>query len=161
MTTSENSYRQSDEPHDILVSEADIEERFIEKLKALKYTHRPDITDLESLEANFRKKFEQLNAVSLSDAEFARLLDQITTPDVYASAKILRGINSFERDDGTPLNFTMVNTKDWCKNDFEIVSQLRINTRLTLTTGGYAAEKQIPISYWRFLVSLTLLDYSS
>jgi hypothetical protein len=55
----------------------------------------------------------------------------------------------------------MVNTKDWCKNDFEIVSQLRINTRLTLTPGGYAAEKQIPISYWRFLVSLTLLDYSS
>ena len=129
MTTSNSGYQQSDEPHDLQVSEAYIEERFIEKLKALKYTHRPDITDLESLEANFREKFERLNAVKLSDSEFARLLDQITTPDVFKSATMLREINDFERDDGTPLNFTLVNLKDWCKNDYEVISQLRINTR--------------------------------
>ena len=34
----------------------------------------------------------------------------------------------FTRDDGTPLNYTLVNIKDWCKNTFEVVSQLRINT---------------------------------
>lgn len=129
MTSSSNSYPTSDEPHDMQVNEADIEERFIQKLCKLKYTNRPDIHDLEALEANFRQKFERLNAVTLSDSEFARLLDQITTPDVYKSAEILRGINSFDRDDGTPLNFTLVNIKDWCKNDYEIVSQLRINTR--------------------------------
>ena len=32
------------------------------------------------------------------------------------------------RDDGTPLNYTLVNIKDWCKNTFEVVNQLRINT---------------------------------
>ena len=35
---------------------------------------------------------------------------------------------SFTRDDGTPLNYTLVNIKDWCKNAFEVVNQLRINT---------------------------------
>ncbi len=28
----------------------------------------------------------------------------------------------------TPLHYTLVNTRDWCKNDFEVVNQLRINT---------------------------------
>jgi type I restriction enzyme R subunit len=129
MTSSNSTYQQSAEPDDFMVDEAHIEGRFIDKLVSLKYTHCPKIHDLEALEANFRAKFEKLNAVTLSDSEFARLLDQITTPDVYKSAETLRNINGFERDDGTPLNFTLVNIKDWCKNDFEIVSQLRINTR--------------------------------
>jgi type I restriction enzyme R subunit len=66
--------------------------------------------------------------VHLSDGEFARLLDEIVTPDVFAAARILRSINAFTRDDGTPLNYTLVNIKDWCKNTFEVVNQLRINT---------------------------------
>ncbi|MGH9484356.1 MAG: type I restriction endonuclease subunit R, partial [Terriglobales bacterium] len=41
---------------------------------------------------------------------------------------MLRSRNAFTRDDGTPLNYTLVNTNDWCKNTFEVVSQLRINT---------------------------------
>jgi type I restriction enzyme R subunit len=41
---------------------------------------------------------------------------------------MLRERNSFTRDDGTPLNYTLVNIKDWCKNRFEVVNQLRINT---------------------------------
>ena len=72
------------------VKESDIEGDFIRTLVRLKYTHRPDIHDRDALEANFREKFQRLNAVTLSDSEFARLLDQITTPDVYKSAEILR-----------------------------------------------------------------------
>ena len=41
---------------------------------------------------------------------------------------VYSSINAFTRDDGTPLNYTLVNIKDWCKNTFEVVSQLRINT---------------------------------
>lgn len=109
--------------------ERGIEDQLIEKLRGLKYQYRPDIRDRDALEANFREKFQRLNAVTLSDSEFARLLDQVTTADVYKSAETLRSINDFERDDGTPLNFTLVNISDWCKNDFEIVNQLRINTQ--------------------------------
>ncbi len=110
------------------MTEQIIEQDLIKKLTDLKYIYRDDIRDRSSLELNFRKKFEELNRVNLTDSEFSRLLDKIVTPDVYLAAKTLREINSFERDDGTPLNYTLVNTKDWCKNTFEIINQLRINT---------------------------------
>lgn len=110
------------------MNEQKIEQSFIDKLVELKYTYRPDITDRASLERNFREKFEALNRVHLSDGEFARLLDEIVTPDVFAAARSLRERNAFTREDGTPLNYTLVNIKDWCKNTFEVVNQLRINT---------------------------------
>lgn len=108
-------------------SEQQIENDLIAKLSDLKYTYRPDIRDLTTLKANFREKFEALNRVHLTDSEFQRLIDGIITPDVYNAAQVLRSINSFERDDGTPLNYTLVNIRDWCKNDFEVINQLRIN----------------------------------
>ena len=111
-----------------VIREGDIEDAFIEKLRSLKYQYRPDITDRASLERNFREKIEALNRVTLTDAEFARLLDEIVTSDVFAASKTLRSINSFTRDDGTPLNYSLVNLKDWCKNHFEVIHQLRINT---------------------------------
>ncbi|CAI8775711.1 type I restriction enzyme, R subunit [Methylococcus capsulatus] len=109
-------------------TESQIEKDFIEKLQGLKYTYRPDIRDRAALERNFREKFEALNRVHLTDSEFHRLLDTIVTPDVFTAAKHLREKNSFERDDGTPLYYTLVNIKDWCKNSFEVVNQLRIST---------------------------------
>ena len=112
-----------------MTKEQEIEQRMIENLKDLKYIHRPDIRAREALDQNFRKKFEALNRVRLTDAEFERLLDTIVSPDVFACAEILRSRNDFEREDGTPLNYMLVNLKDWCKNSFEVVSQLRINTK--------------------------------
>ena len=109
-------------------AELQLEEQLIEKLRGLKYEYRPDIRDRAALEQNFREKFETLNRVHLTDGEFARLLDEIITADVFAASKALRATEAFERDDGTPLNYTLVNTKEWCKNSFEIVNQLRINT---------------------------------
>lgn len=112
----------------MVTSERNLEESLVTKLRDLKYEYRPDIVDRATLEANFRKKFEALNRVTLTDSEFNRLLDEIVTPDVYEASRALRAREAFVRDDGTPLNYTLVNIKDWCKNDFEIVNQLRINT---------------------------------
>lgn len=109
-------------------TEQQIEQAFIAKLGELKYTPRPDIRDRASLEANFREKFQQLNRVNLTDEEFARLLEEIVTPDVFTAAHILRTRSSFIREDGTPLNYTLVNIEDWCKNSFEVINQLRIST---------------------------------
>ncbi len=112
-----------------MTKEQQIEDSLIAKLTDLKYTYRPDIRDRASLEKNFREKFQALNRVNLTDAEFARLLDEIIHSDVYASSKRLREINTFTREDGTPLHYTLVNIKDWCKNEFEVINQLRINTK--------------------------------
>jgi len=110
------------------MTEQEIEQGLIEKLVDLKYSYRSDIRDRATLEQNFREKFEALNRVNLTDGEFARLLEQLIVPDTFAAAQHLREPNSFERDDGTPLFYTLVNIKEWCKNTFEVVNQLRINT---------------------------------
>jgi type I restriction enzyme, R subunit len=112
-----------------ILNESHIERGLIGLLTDIKYTNRPDIKDRNSLELNFRKKFESLNRVQLTDSEFNRLRDEIVNPDVFIASKTLRGQNTFIREDGTPLHYTLVNIREWCKNDFEVVNQLRINTQ--------------------------------
>lgn len=109
-------------------TERQLETIFINRLVELKYQWCEDIRDRAALERNFREKFEALNRVHLTDGEFARLLEEIVTADVFASATRLRQISTFIRDDGTPLHYTLVNLKDWCKNSFEVVNQLRLST---------------------------------
>ncbi len=111
-----------------MTNEPEIEYGFLGKLTDLKYTYRSDIRNRNGLELNFRKKFEALNRVNLSDSEFARLRDEIINPDVFHASKQLRQRNTFTREDGTPLHYTLVNIKDWCKNEFEVINQLRMNT---------------------------------
>ncbi|HPV20284.1 MAG TPA: type I restriction endonuclease, partial [bacterium] len=111
-----------------MIKETQIENSLIAKLTDLKYTYRSDIRDRDALEKNFREKFQALNKVNLTDSEFTRLKDEIINADVFVSSKRLREINTFIREDGTPLHYSLVNIKDWCKNEFEVINQLRINT---------------------------------
>lgn len=111
-----------------MTKESQIEKELISKLIDLKYTYRPDIRDKNTLEQNFREKFNALNRVNLTNAEFDRLREEIVNPDVFTASNYLRQRNTFTREDGTPLQYTLVNIKEWCKNDFEVVNQLRINT---------------------------------
>ena len=104
----------------MIAPERQLEEALVAKLRDLKYEYRSDIRDRAALEENFKAKFESLNRVTLTNGEFKRLLDEIVTPDVYEAARSLRNRVAFIRDDGTPLNYTLVNIKDWCKNSFEI-----------------------------------------
>lgn len=108
--------------------ENQLEGSLIEQLKGLKYVCRPDIVDRKTLEQNFKTKFEELNRVRLLENEFLRLREEIINPDVFVASKLLRERQYFQREDGTPLHYTLVNIKDWCKNDYEVISQLRINT---------------------------------
>jgi type I restriction enzyme R subunit len=111
-----------------MTKEVQIEGSLISKLSDLKYTFREDIRDRVTLEQNFRQKFQLLNRVNLSDAEFMRLRDEVINADVFSASKRLRERNTFQREDGTPLHYTLVNIKEWCRNEFEVISQLRINT---------------------------------
>ncbi|MFA7231767.1 MAG: type I restriction endonuclease, partial [Victivallaceae bacterium] len=111
-----------------MTSENQMEENLIKQLTELKYNYRPDIVDRKTLEQNFKTKFETLNRIRLTENEFIRLREEIINPDVFAASKLLRERNYFQREDGTPLHYTLVNIKDWCKNDYEVINQLRINT---------------------------------
>ena len=119
-----------------MTKEQEIEQRLIKKLKELKYSHCPDIRDREALEQNFRKQFEALNRVRLTDDEFARLLDDVINPDVFACAEHLRHRNTFEREDGTPLHYQLVNLKDWCKMRIPRQRDRRFQTNVTAHSNG-------------------------
>jgi len=112
----------------MIQTEAQLEQQFIEKLQDFKYIYREDIRDLDSLEKNFRQKFERLNFVSLSDDEFRKLIQENVTSDVFTASKHLREKQTFIRNDGTTFDYSLVNLRDWCKNEYEVVSQLTINT---------------------------------
>lgn len=112
----------------MIQSEAQLEQQFLEKLQEMKYSYRNDIRDLNALESNFRQKFERLNFVSLSDDEFRKLLQENITADVFTASKRLREKQTFTRNDGTTFDYSLVNLRDWCKNDYEVVNQLTINT---------------------------------
>src|ERR1051325_7371412 len=125
---SQINYSKIPNPHASVLREQGIEESFINKLRDLKYSFRDDIRDRASLEKNFREKFEALNRGPLTGSEFQALLGELVRPGVFTAARVIRERNDFIRDDGTPLAYTLVNIKDWCKNDFEVVHQFRINT---------------------------------
>lgn len=150
MIPSDFSYGSPAEQRRSVVREGDLEAAFIEKLANLKYTIRPDIRNRDALEKNFREKFDALNRVTLTDGEFSRLQEEIITSDVFTAARTIRGVNSFTRDDGTPLNYTLVNIRDWCKNTYEVVNQLRINTD--------NSQKQLGNTFWSIASCLTRLD---
>ncbi len=78
--------------------ERQLEDHLIEKLRGLKYEHRPDIRDGAALEKNFREKFETLSHIHLTDGVFQRRLDEIITPDVLTASRTLRTINAFTRE---------------------------------------------------------------
>ncbi|MYJ86834.1 MAG: type I restriction endonuclease subunit R [Rhodobacteraceae bacterium] len=106
-----------------------LEEDLVNKLhNDLNYVYRSDIRNREELEKNFREKFEALNKVKLTDNEFRQILEEVVTPDVFKAANALRNRGTFIREDGTPLHYSLVNIKDWCKNTYEVVNQFRINT---------------------------------
>lgn len=56
--------------------------------------YRADIRDRAALEKNFREKFQALNQVKLTDAEFRRLLDYMVAPDLFTAAHTLRNGSS-------------------------------------------------------------------
>ena len=78
------------------MTEQEIEEALIQKLSDLKYNYRTDIRDRAALEYNFRRHFEALNHVQLTDVEFYRLLESIVTPDVYRASRMLRALNTHQ-----------------------------------------------------------------
>jgi type I restriction enzyme, R subunit len=94
------------------------------------------IKDYEALLANFKQQLNifnehKLNGQPLSDIEFNRILTLIEGKSIYDSAKILRDKLLIEREDGTQLYVELMNTKDWCKNLFQVTTQTTVKGTYT------------------------------
>lgn len=119
-------------------SEHEVEEKLINTLQEDGYIYRKDIKDKESMDKNFKEKFEELNKTvlqgkKLSDSEFNRLMKSITqTNDTFECSKMLREKITLQLDEPINNNYnvlcSLVDTTDWCKNEYEVTNQIRINT---------------------------------
>jgi len=50
------------------------------------------------------------------------LRDEIINANVFSSSKHFSERNTFQREDGTPLHYTLVNIKERSKNEFEVIN---------------------------------------
>ncbi|MDF2947737.1 MAG: restriction endonuclease subunit [Bacillales bacterium] len=123
-------------------SEAELEKNLYKQLARQGY-QAVKIADYNSLLANFKQQLNlfnehKLNGQPLSDIEFKRVLTLIEGKSIYDSAKILRDKLLIEREDGTQLYVELLNTKDWCKNLFQVTTQ-------TTVTGKYTNRYDVTI----------------
>lgn len=108
-------------------SEAQLEANLHKQLTNQSY-QPVSLPDYTAVKNNFRKQLNtfnehKLNGQPLTDSEFRRILTEIEDKSIYESAKILRDKLPIEREDGTILYVELFNTKEWCKNLFQVTTQ--------------------------------------
>ena len=116
-------------------SEAKLEDRMIDQLRRQGYNY-VEINDVDELEVNFRKQIYLHNKVELkgkdlSDREFEKLMIKISGKSIFQSAKELRQKQDIVRDDGTVAYIELFNTKEWCKNLFQVTHQTTVDGKYT------------------------------
>lgn len=104
-------------------SEAQLEESLIARLGERGWA-RVHIADEAALLANLKTQLEAHNSVTLTDAEFARVLNHLDKGNVFERAKTLRDRYDLTREDGTRLYIEFMNTREWCHNRYQVASQI-------------------------------------
>ncbi|EJB7516670.1 type I restriction endonuclease subunit R [Campylobacter upsaliensis] len=113
-------------------SEAKLEKELIATLQAQGYEYAK-ITDEKSLESNLRTKLEELNSTTLSDTEwrrfFAQVLSRANASIVEKSVLIQEDyIQPLERDNGSIINFKLIDKADIHKNSLQVINQYEATT---------------------------------
>lgn len=104
-------------------SEAQLEENLMQRLEGLGYD-RVTIRDGEALLANLKAQLEKHNKLKLSNAEFDKVLNKLDKGNVFDRAKTLRDRVLIKRDDGTDLRLSLLNTDEWCRNEYQVTNQV-------------------------------------
>lgn len=106
-------------------SEAQLESDLVKRLTGLGYAP-VTLPDMAAMRANLRAQLGKHNGVTLSDQEFARVLNHLDKGNVFEKAKTLRGRMQLTRDDGTPLYLQFLNTQEWCQNQYQVTTQVTV-----------------------------------
>lgn len=106
-------------------SEAQLESDLVKRLTGLGYAP-VTLPDMAAMQANLRDQLGKHNGVTLSDAEFAKVLNHLDKGNVFDKAKILRGRMQLTRDDGSSLYLQFLNTQEWCQNQYQVTTQVTV-----------------------------------
>lgn len=110
-------------------SEATLEEKLMSQLVNQGY-ERIKIKDEKDLIKNFRIQLEKTNHIQFTDEEFQLILIHLESGSVFEKAKKLRDLYELQRDDEVKY-ISFLNTKDWCKNNFQVTNQITFEGKYT------------------------------
>lgn len=114
-------------------SEFALENEMMEQLESNGY-ETVTIRNEQQLLDNFRAILNERHADKFKDQpltnkEFQRLLTMINGKSIFESARILRDKLPLKRDDETEEYLSFLDTKNWCKNKFQITNQVSVNDK--------------------------------
>lgn len=109
-------------------SEAQLEAGLVKRLTGLGYAP-VTLPDAAAMRDNLRRQLNTHNDVTLTDAEFARVLNHLSKGNVFDKAEILRDRMQVTRDDGSSIWLQFLNTADWCRNQYQVTTQVTMEGR--------------------------------
>lgn len=104
-------------------SEAQLEESLIARLTALGWD-RVILRDEAALIANLKVQLEGHNGLTLTEGEFARILNYLDKGTVFERSKTLRDRYHLIREDGSSVFIEFMNTREWCQNRYQVTNQI-------------------------------------
>ena len=104
-------------------SEAQLEESLIARLGSLGWD-RVTLVNEAALIANLKVQLEAHNGLTLTQNEFARVLNHLDKGNVFDRAKTLRDRYQLTREDGSVVFIEFMNTREWCQNRYQVTNQI-------------------------------------
>lgn len=111
-------------------SEQELENKLIKQLKSQGFMS-VTINDENDLLENLKKQIETFNRVQLTDKEFKRIVIHLEGGSIFDKAKTLRDKYELFRDDGDVIYIKFFDTKEWCKNRFQVTNQITVEGKYT------------------------------
>ena len=109
-------------------SEAQLETILIDRLKAKGWAPVSLPTEA-ALWANLRSELGAQNETTYSDAEFGKIRNHLEKGNVFDKAHTLRDRFHLTRDDGSSHYVQFMNLEHWCRNRYQVATQIGIQGR--------------------------------
>jgi type I restriction enzyme R subunit len=85
-----------------------------------------EIRDEKDLLRNLKGQLEKHNKISLSDREFAKVLNHLNRGNVFDRAATLRDKMHYTKDDGKSAYLEFMDIENWCQNQFQVTQQVTV-----------------------------------
>jgi len=105
-----------------------LEDNLVRQLVELGYEFIK-IKDQQDLHANLKTQLETHNHTTLTDKEFARVLNHLNKGSVFDRAGILRDKMQLFKDNGDNLYLEFIQQEHWCQNTFQVTQQVSMEGR--------------------------------
>jgi type I restriction enzyme R subunit len=107
----------------MIQSEAQLENSLVKRLEGLGWM-AVSLRDTSAVHANLKDELELHNAFKLSDKEFKKVLNHLEKGNIFEKAATLRGRYALQRDDGTTSYIQFLNSEEWCRNRYQVATQV-------------------------------------